>query len=160
MTGFSRQEGGNETLAWAWEIKSVNGKGLDVRCRLPNGFEALDQTVRSELGKHCSRGNFQVGLTVKRAAQPAKLRLNREVLDQIASLAGELGDELAAAPPRLDGLLSFPGVIEADAEEWRRGLAALGEDDGARSWPGFPLDAAGYLAMVAGHDREHLEQMR
>ena len=41
MTGFARQEGGDETVTWAWEIKSVNGKGLDVRCRLPSGFESL-----------------------------------------------------------------------------------------------------------------------
>ena len=35
MTGFARTEGEEAGLAWAWEVKSVNGKGLDLRLRLP-----------------------------------------------------------------------------------------------------------------------------
>ena len=117
MTGFARQEGAGAAFSWVWEIKSVNGKGLDVRCRLPNGFESLDQAVRAEVGKSCARGNLQIGLTVKRAAQAAKLRLNESVLRQIVELSRALGDAVEAAPPRLDGLLGFPGVIEAEEDQ-------------------------------------------
>ncbi len=129
MTGFARQDGGNDAMSWAWEIKSVNGKGLDVRCRLPNGFVSLDQVVRTEVGKQCARGNLQVGLTVKRLAQGAELRVNQSVFRQIVEISRELGDALEAAPPRLDGLLSFPGVIEAD--EGEESEQARGERDSA-----------------------------
>lgn len=129
MTGFARQDGGNDAMSWAWEIKSVNGKGLDVRCRLPNGYESLDQMVRTEVGKHCARGNLQVGLTVKRSAQAAKLRINQSVFQQIVEISRDLGDSLEAAAPRLDGLLSLPGVIEVDVDE--ESEQARGERDSA-----------------------------
>jgi uncharacterized protein (TIGR00255 family) len=117
MTGFARQEGGDGTLTWMWEIKSVNGRGLDLRCRLPAGYEALDPVVRAAAQEHCSRGNLQANLTVNRAAVPVKLRVNRDLLEQALGLIRELDAEIEAAPPRLDGLLAIRGVLEAAEEE-------------------------------------------
>jgi uncharacterized protein (TIGR03083 family) len=50
--------------------------------------------------------------------------------------------------------------IQADGEEWRRLISQLGEEDGGKRWPGFPVDVARYLGLLAEHDPEHLEQMR
>lgn len=133
MTGYARLTGGDEDLAWTWEVKSVNGRTLDVRCRLPAGFEALDPIARRLAREHCARGNLQINLAVQRGQGPRPVRLNREVLDQVLALVGALKQEVEAQPPRLDGLLALPGVIETaegDVSEARRSAreAALQAD--------------------------------
>ncbi len=117
MTGFARQEGGDGVLSWAWEIKSVNGRSLDVRCRVPSGYEALEAAARATVQAHCARGNVQLMLTVNRGQVPLRLQLNRELLDQLVAVVRELEQEVRAAPPRLDGLLAVRGVVEAVEEE-------------------------------------------
>ena len=70
MTGFARVEGGDDLVSWTWEIKTVNGRSLDVRARLPSGYEALDPRVRKAVSGVCHRGNAQVNLAVKRGEAP------------------------------------------------------------------------------------------
>lgn len=113
MTGYARLTGGDAGLTWAWEVKSVNGRALDVRCRLPAGFEALDPAARRLAREHCARGNLQINLTVQRGQGARPVRVNREVLDQVLALVRDLKQEIEAQPPRLDGLLALPGVIES-----------------------------------------------
>jgi uncharacterized protein (TIGR00255 family) len=110
MTGFARAEAVSEARHWVWELRSVNGRGLDVRCRLPAGYDALDAVVRAAVAERCRRGNVSATLTEIRD-QRSQLRINRETLDQILGLVAELRD-VAVAPPRLDGLLALPGVVE------------------------------------------------
>jgi uncharacterized protein (TIGR00255 family) len=98
-------------------VKSVNGRNLDVRCRLPLGFEALEPPARAAVAEHCKRGNVAVLLTVSRGQQVPRIRINREVLDQLLVLLTELEGKVEAAPPRLDGLLAVRGVVEAVEEE-------------------------------------------
>jgi uncharacterized protein (TIGR00255 family) len=117
MTGFARQEGGDGALAWAWEIKSVNGRSLDIRCRVPSGYEALEIAARATAQEHCVRGNLQLTLTVNRGQVPLRLQVNRELLDQLVDLVRELESEIQAAPPHLDGLLAVRGVVDAVEEE-------------------------------------------
>ena len=117
MTGFARQEGGDDSLTWTWEVKSVNGRALDIRCRIATGYEALEPVVRTTAPKHVSRGNLQINLSVSRAETPLKLKINRDVLDQLLAALRELDGEIEAAPPRLDGLLAIRGVVEALEEE-------------------------------------------
>ncbi len=117
MTGFARQEGGDGTLSWAWELKSVNGKNLDLRCRVPGGYEALEVAARTTAQAHCTRGNLQLSLTVDRGQVPVRLQVNREILDQLLGLMRELESEVRAEPPRLDGLLAVRGVLETVEEE-------------------------------------------
>jgi len=133
MTGFARQEGGNGTISWVWEIKSLNGRNLDIRARLPGGYEALDAVTRSIVPKHCSRGNLQITLSMDRSATPMQLKVNHELLGQLLSLLSEIEREVKAAPPRLDGLLSFRGVVETieekdTIEELDARIAAMEED--------------------------------
>ncbi len=117
MTGFARQEGGEGAIAWTWEIKSVNGKSLDLRCRLPAGYEALEPVVRGAVPERCARGNLQINLSVNTSEQPLRMRVNQDLLDQLLALAKTLEDTAGAAPPRLDGLLALRGVVEAVEEE-------------------------------------------
>ncbi|MDJ0982957.1 MAG: YicC/YloC family endoribonuclease [Kiloniellales bacterium] len=106
-------------MTWVWEVKSVNGRNLDLRLRLPQGFEALEAEVRKLVPEHLARGNVQIALVVDRSRLPLRYRVNRELLQQLVGLTQELGDDLPAAPPRLDGLLAIKGVLEPEenAEE-------------------------------------------
>ena len=86
--------------------------------RLPNGYDALDPVVRAAVAQRCRRGNVNVTLTESRQQRP-RLSVNREALDQILAMVAEMKNNagIAAAPPRLDGLLALPGVIERAEEE-------------------------------------------
>jgi uncharacterized protein (TIGR00255 family) len=118
MTGFARAEGHADGTSWVWELKSVNSKSLDLRFRLPPGFEALELPLRTSLAKHLRRGNVAVSLTVARTAAGGGLRVNREALAQVLALVRELEGSIEAAPPRIDGLLALRGILEAgDAVE-------------------------------------------
>jgi uncharacterized protein (TIGR00255 family) len=151
MTGFARAEAAGAGRHWVWELRSVNGRGLDVRCRLPAGYDALDATVRAAVAERCKRGNISATLTELKE-QRAQLRINRETLTQVLSLAAELRDSGAAAP-RIDGLLALPGVLERlDGEdEPARHMALLVERlgealDGLKSMRGAEGERLGALA--------------
>jgi uncharacterized protein (TIGR00255 family) len=116
MTGFARAEGHGLGISWVWEIKSVNGRALDLRLRLAQGFDALEPQLRASLTQRFRRGNFSASLAVTRTA-PAALRVNREALTQLIALMNELAGEIEAAPPRIDGLLALRGVIETVEDE-------------------------------------------
>jgi uncharacterized protein (TIGR00255 family) len=125
MTGFARCSGSSDGYSWNWEAKSVNGKGLDVRCRLPQGFEEIDVEARNATGKAFKRGNFNLVLTVQETSRQSQYQVNRALLDQLVETASEIragNDEFDK--PSLDGLLAVRGVIEpvteADDEEERR----------------------------------------
>lgn len=116
MTGFARSEGHADRYGWVWEIKSVNSKSLDLRCRLPAGYDALELKLRAALAERLKRGAVSVSLTVTKAAGGAPLRVNRAALADIMALAKELANETGAAPPRIDGLLALKGVLESGEE--------------------------------------------
>lgn len=111
MTGFARTQGEATGISWTWEMKSVNGKSLDLRLRLAPGFDALESQLRSMLAQRFRRGNFSATLAVTRTAA-AGFRVNRQALAQLVLLINELAREVEAAPPRLDGLLALRGVVE------------------------------------------------
>jgi uncharacterized protein (TIGR00255 family) len=118
MTGFARVEGSQDGTSWAWELKSVNSKSLDVRLRLPPGFDYLEPLLRTSLAQRLKRGAISATLSLTRdAGAGGGLRVNRAALDQILALADELTGRIEAAPPRLDGLLALRGVLEAAGEE-------------------------------------------
>jgi uncharacterized protein (TIGR00255 family) len=118
MTGFARSHGVSGPYAWAWEIKSVNGKGLDLRLRLPPGWDAIEVPVRARAAEALTRGSLQANLTVERSGALPVVRVNAAVLEAILTTIRQLAAKVEAAPPSLDGLLALKGVIEVgDAEE-------------------------------------------
>jgi uncharacterized protein (TIGR00255 family) len=124
MTGFARGHGVSGPYAWAWEIKSVNGKGLDVRLRLPPGWDAIEAPVRARAAERLARGSLQATLTVERSGVVPVVRINAPVLDAILTTLRELAPRIEASPPSLDGLLSLKGVMDvsdlAENEDERR----------------------------------------
>jgi len=128
MTGFARGHGVCGSYAWAWEIKSVNGKGLDLRLRLPPGWDAIEVAVRSRAAETLARGSIQASLTVERSGASPAVRVNAAVLEAVLAAARQLARRIEASPPTLDGLLALKGVIEIsdaeESEEERRGAEA------------------------------------
>src|SRR5258708_29906597 len=117
MTGFARVEERDGDYRDVWEIRSVNGRNLDIRCRLPPGLEILDPVVRAAVPRFCRRGSLSATLIVDRSAMQPSVRINRPLLDQLLALAAELQGRSAADSPRLDGLLAVRGVIEVAEPE-------------------------------------------
>jgi uncharacterized protein (TIGR00255 family) len=118
MTGFARGHGEAGGYAWAWEIKSVNAKGLDLRLRLPPGWDAVEAPVRSKAGEALARGTVYATLNVERHGKSPIVRINEEVLKAVLGAVKGLAGRIDADRPRLDGILSVKGIVEVvDAEE-------------------------------------------
>jgi uncharacterized protein (TIGR00255 family) len=125
MTGFARCEGAREQFSWAWELRSVNSRGLDLRFRLPSGFDALETALRDQAAKIFRRGSITANLTVKRA-DAAKLVADPATLDEVFALATALAARIpGAAPLRAEALLALPGVL--------RPATAAESDDSVKS---------------------------
>jgi uncharacterized protein (TIGR00255 family) len=121
MTGFARGSGQDDRYEWIWELKCVNGRGLDIRCRTPNGFDMLEAAARSAATARFTRGNLTMTLQLTPTSTTTSVTVNRELLEQLLDVAQEYKDVPGVLPPRLDGLLSMRGVIEpmesGDSEE-------------------------------------------
>jgi uncharacterized protein (TIGR00255 family) len=144
MTGFARGHGVAGPYAWNWEIKSVNAKGLDVRFRLPPGWDAVEATARSRATAKLSRGTVYCNLTVERKGVTATVKVNEPVLAAVLAALESLHGKVEAAPPTLDGVLSLKGVMEVteadEREEDRRAAeTAIGQ--------GFAQALAELIAM-------------
>src|SRR4029079_6063985 len=92
-TGFARAGGEADGISWVWELKSVNSRSLDLRLRLPPGFDPLEAQLRTALARRCRRGNISASLSITRLTPPA-VRVNREMLAQIVGLLGELAGQI------------------------------------------------------------------
>jgi uncharacterized protein (TIGR00255 family) len=112
MTGFARASGGVGGDSWSWEVKSVNSRGLDLRCRLQGGLDGLETAVRAAATKRFHRGNVAMNLTLNRAGATAEVRINDEVLETMLKVADDLAKRIGAAPPTVEGLLALRGVVE------------------------------------------------
>jgi uncharacterized protein (TIGR00255 family) len=112
MTGFARADGAHGDLTWHWEAKSVNGRSLDVRCRLPQGLEGLEVGIRDCAAKFFRRGSLQVALQLSRGAAGADVRLNEPVVEALIRVAESLRERLQSPPVRVEYLLGLRGVIE------------------------------------------------
>jgi len=117
MTGFGRAAGVCAGLSWQWEARSVNGRGLEVKFRLPPGWDGVEPGLRAEAGQVLRRGNVQAVLSVKRAerAEPA---IDRTLLESLLAEAQRLAARIEGAPaPRAELLLGLPGVLRREAAE-------------------------------------------
>ncbi len=131
MTGFARAIGEEGHYSWAWEAKSVNARGLDVRVRLPQGFEAHESGARTTASQHFKRGSVSLALTLEKGDGQASLRINEGLLQQILALQRSLDGSVSDEPLRLDMLLQMRGLVELVEEPengrdelWSAGLSA------------------------------------
>jgi uncharacterized protein (TIGR00255 family) len=118
MTGFARVDGADDGASWFWELRSVNGRGLDVRLRLPPGSEQVELPTRERIAKRLTRGNVNIQLNQRRTVSSSAIVVNEEALSQIWVVARDLQERLGASPPTVDGLLGLRGVLDTiDVEE-------------------------------------------
>ena len=117
MTGFARSHGVAGSYAWAWELKSVNAKGLDLRLRLPSGWDAVEVPARARAAEVLARGTVYGTLTVSREGVAPVVRVNEPVLNAVIATMKSLTGQVDAAAPRLDGILALKGVIEVIDED-------------------------------------------
>jgi len=134
MTGFARATGAHDGMAIAWELRSVNGKGLEARLRLPSGHERLEPAARQRIQRRFARGNVQASLSLSTGNRLAQPVVNDVFLRDLAGLAKRLVEQYDCAPPSADGLLALRGVLELPED-------TIGEEERAR------LDA-GILAVL------------
>lgn len=112
MTGFGRADGAIGATAWTWEARSVNGRGLDLRLRLPPGADALEPRVREAVARRFVRGNISISLQVSREAGNTEIRLNEAALEQVLKAAEHIQHLTGCERPRAEGLLALKGVLE------------------------------------------------
>jgi len=117
MTGFSRVEGTEEGYSWAWELRSVNARSLDIRLRTPSGMDRLEASFRKAVAGQINRGNVSATLTVTRPSRKQEVSVNSEILGQLLTLSSELSNLENVSPPSVDGLLTVRGVLEVHEEE-------------------------------------------
>jgi uncharacterized protein (TIGR00255 family) len=113
MTGFARADGSGSGRRWTGEVRAVNGKGLDIRIRLPPGFERLELSARERIGRLTVRGNIQASLSFGVAGGGEGLRINEAALAEVLKAMALIGARMEVQPPTLDGILALRGVIES-----------------------------------------------
>jgi len=144
MTGFARGHGVVGAYSWSWELKSVNAKGLDLRLRLPPGWDAIEVPARSRAADKLARGTVYANLTVERKGVAATVKVNENVLNAVLATLQNLQSKIEAAAPRLDGILALKGVIEVTEEDEREEDRRVAE---AAILVGFERALASLLAM-------------
>jgi uncharacterized protein (TIGR00255 family) len=137
MTGFARAEGAvtqsggtssSNGIAWAWELRSVNGRTLDLRFRLPNGWDSLEAGLREMAGKALRRGNVTANLTIKRQSE-THLELDPAALEQVLKIATDLHHRIPnSKPPSPEALLSLPGVLRQAQTDQQEETAVAAAD--------------------------------
>jgi uncharacterized protein (TIGR00255 family) len=164
MTGFAAIGGETDGMEWRWDVRTVNGRGLDMRLRLPAGFEHVEPGAREHIAAALTRGSCQANLQVRRQLSGAELRINDQVLERVLALIGRIREAGEMAPPRVDGILAIKGVLEIaepdDSDDERdrhaaallagldRALARLGEGR-EREGAGIARSLATQLAEIA-----------
>ena len=112
MTGFARAHGLSGPWRWNWEVRSVNAKGLDLRLRLPSGFEALDAEARAAAGRRLSRGSVSGTFSLAREGESVAVALNEPALAALLTATRSASERFGIAAPTLDTLLTVKGVVE------------------------------------------------
>jgi uncharacterized protein (TIGR00255 family) len=169
MTGFAR-EGGTlpDGSAFVWELRSVNGRGLDLRLRLPPGLDAIEPALREAAARRLRRGNVSANLNVKREDRVPRLSPDPVALEQALRLALEVSARIPGAPaPRAEAILAMPGVLRAEvaevdegAEEARRAAILAGFDAALRGLVQARAAEGAQLARILGELLDEIAQLR
>ena len=146
MTGFATLKGQEGPWSWTWDIRAVNGRGFDLRLKLPDWIDGVEIEARKLLAAHISRGNVTLGLKIGREAADGAVQINAAALDSVLAVLAEIdhagqarGVELAR-PSAVD-VAAMRGVLETSAHD--DNLAPLV----ARLVAGLPELLAGFDAM-------------
>lgn len=113
MTGFAASSGEVDGIDWRWDLRTLNGRGLDMRVRVPPGFEHVEPAAREQIARVVARGNCQAGLQIRRSTAGADLTINEAALARVMELVAAIRAAGDIAAPRADGVLALKGVLDA-----------------------------------------------
>ena len=130
MTGFAARTQQGSDFTWSWELRGVNGKGLDLRFRLPEWIGGLEQALRTELNRSVARGNVTLALRIQRSRQSGSVRLDGAQLAQVLSALSEITREAERAgvelkSPTTAEILSMKGIADDPTTLTEGEMAAL-----------------------------------
>ena len=154
MTGFARAAGTTGPVQWAWEVRSVNGRGLDVRLKVPNGYDAVGEVARTALQKTLARGQCQLSLSLTRPESAARVRIDEALLASLAQAVARVAVPEGIAPATM-------AVVVAGQVDRMRALTRAAEDCPARSPEAIRARLAASVAGLVeagGLDPERLHQ--
>jgi len=168
MTGFARAQGqvlGEAgAIGWIWELRSVNGRGLDLKLRLPLGLDMLEPGLRDMATKVLKRGNVSGTLSLKRETVSG-LVADMAALERVKALAIELADSIPGAlPPRAELLMALPGVMrnagaQDDSEELQATLQSAVRTGYGEALEGLVAARAAEGARLAGIVSAQLDEI-
>ena len=156
MTGFAEGDGAHGNLRWRWEVRSVNGRNLDIRLRIPAGYEGLEAGARTLAGERFGRGSIQAALSVTTEEASRGLRIDPETLAELVRVAKRVSEETGLPPARVDGLLALRGVIVQEEPE------APGDDERLAQNAAMLqslADALDRMAVARGNEGKKIEKM-
>jgi len=166
MTGFARTQGTSGPYAWAWELKSVNAKGLDLRLRLPPGWDSVEVPARAALGRVLARGTVSATLSVDRSGAQPSVRVNEDVLTALMEAAGNAANRFGMSPPTLDSLLGMKGVVEiveteenAEERQAAEKAVAAGFEEALKSLAAMRAREGEALARILSERIDEIERL-
>jgi len=159
MTGFARADGAHGKTRWTWELKSVNGRGLEMRFRLPPGYDALEPKLRTALSAKLKRGSIFSNLQIAIDGGETRMRLNEEALSDVIAAVEKIRNRTECDPPRADGIVAVRGVMEAADDDLDDAARAALNDAILRSFEDAVAllanarekEGAAMMRVVAGH---------
>lgn len=117
MTGFARSAGEGAGFRWNWEIKTVNNKGLEIRCKLPSFLDGFDLQIKKIISAALARGSVFISLSAVRDGDEAVFEINEERLRALIEVAAKYGGQGGVAQASIDGLLAIKGVADLTVKE-------------------------------------------
>ena len=151
MTGFAEAQGRSDTMRWRWEVKSVNGRSLELRLRTPPGFDAIEPAARTLANERFKRGSLQATLTLEPQDGQRGLKVDPQALAAAVRIAREVAAETGLAPARVDGLLALKGVIVQDEAVALDAKARLERDAAILESLASVFDALNKSRLVEGN---------
>jgi uncharacterized protein (TIGR00255 family) len=122
MTGFASGKGTMPPYSWTWELRSVNGKGQDIRLRLPDWITGLEMPLRKKLAAATARGNITFSLRLSREETASSVQVNYQQLQAVLAALSEIEEsassaQIKLAPSRATDIAGLRGVLEAGNSE-------------------------------------------
>ena len=112
MTGYGRAQGQLNGIEWVWELRAVNGRGLDIRLRMPQGHDRLEAEARKRLAMHLSRGNIQATLSVASRGANGPSIVNEDMLKSVLAVIAGIEGSTRLAPSTAAEILSLKGILD------------------------------------------------